>query len=73
MFAGKAHPADEPGRYFIHEVLNFCNDHKIGGHVAFLEDYDMHMAKYLVQGVDIWLNTPGLRLRPAEPADKKLR
>ncbi len=58
IFAGKAHPADEPGRYFIHEVLNFCQDHKLGGQVAFLEDYDMHMAKFLVQGVDIWLNTP---------------
>jgi len=58
IFAGKAHPADEPGRYFIHEVLNFCHDHKLGGRVAFLEDYEMHMAKFLVQGVDIWLNTP---------------
>ncbi len=58
VFAGKAHPADEPGRYFIHEVLTFCHDHKLGGHIAFLEDYDMHMAKYLVQGVDVWLNTP---------------
>jgi glycogen phosphorylase len=58
VFAGKAHPADEPGRFFIHEVMNFCNDHKLGGHVAFLEDYEMHMAKFLVQGVDIWLNTP---------------
>ncbi|HET9867467.1 MAG TPA: alpha-glucan family phosphorylase, partial [Nitrospira sp.] len=58
VFAGKAHPADEPGRYFIHEVMNFCHDHKLGGYVAFLEDYEMHMAKYLVQGVDIWLNTP---------------
>lgn len=58
VFAGKAHPADEPGRYFIHEVMAFCNDHKLGGHVAFLEDYDMHMAKFLVQGVDVWLNTP---------------
>jgi starch phosphorylase len=58
IFAGKAHPADEPGRYFIHEVLTFCHDHKLGGQVAFLEDYDMHMAKFLVQGVDIWLNTP---------------
>ena len=58
VFAGKAHPADEPGRYFIHEVVAFCHDHKLGGHIAFLEDYEMHMAKYLVQGVDIWLNTP---------------
>jgi len=58
IFAGKAHPADEPGRYFIHEVMSYCQDHKLGGQVAFLEDYEMHMAKYLVQGVDIWLNTP---------------
>ena len=58
IFAGKAHPADEAGRYFIHEVMTFCHDHKLGGHIAFLEDYEMHMAKYLVQGVDIWLNTP---------------
>jgi starch phosphorylase len=58
VFAGKAHPADEPGRFFIHEVLSFCHDHKLGGHVAFIEDYDMHMAKFLVQGVDVWLNTP---------------
>lgn len=58
IFAGKAHPADEPGRQFIHQVYTFCKDHDIGGHVAFLEDYDMHMAKYLVWGVDVWLNTP---------------
>jgi glycogen phosphorylase len=58
IFAGKAHPADEPGRRFIHEVYGFCKDHGMGGHIAFLEDYDMHVAKYLVQGVDIWLNTP---------------
>jgi starch phosphorylase len=58
VFAGKAHPADEPGRQFIHQVYAYCKDHDIGGHVAFLEDYDMHMAKYLVWGVDVWLNTP---------------
>ena len=71
VFAGKAHPADEPGRYFIHEVLNYCNDHKIGGHVAFLEDYDMHMAKYLVQGVDIWLNTPRAPLEASGTSGQK--
>jgi starch phosphorylase len=58
IFAGKAHPADDPGRGFIHQVYNFCLDQGLAGHVAFLEDYDMHMAKYLVQGVDVWLNTP---------------
>jgi starch phosphorylase len=58
VFAGKAHPADEPGREFIRQVYSFCKDHQFGGHLAFLEDYDMHMAKFLVQGVDVWLNTP---------------
>jgi glycogen phosphorylase len=58
VFAGKAHPADDPGRHFIHQVHTFCRDHGLGGHIAFLEDYDMHMAKFLVQGVDVWLNTP---------------
>ncbi len=58
VFAGKAHPADEPGRQFIQQIYAYCKDHDLGGHVAFLEDYDMHMAKYLVWGVDVWLNTP---------------
>lgn len=58
VFAGKAHPADEAGRYFIHQVYTFCKDHRLGGHVAFLKNYDMHLAKFLVQGVDVWLNTP---------------
>jgi starch phosphorylase len=71
VFAGKAHPADEPGRYFIHEVMSMCNDHKIGGHIAFLEDYDMHMAKYLVQGVDIWLNTPRAPLEASGTSGQK--
>jgi glycogen phosphorylase len=71
IFAGKAHPADEPGRYFIHEVVNFCDDHKLGGHVAFLENYDMHMAKFLVQGVDIWLNTPRFPLEASGTSGQK--
>lgn len=58
VFAGKAHPADEPAREFIREVYAYCKDHALGGRLAFLEDYDMHLAKHLVQGVDVWLNTP---------------
>jgi starch phosphorylase len=58
VFAGKAHPADEPGRHFIQQVYNFSKDHGLAGQIAFVEDYDMHMAKFLVQGVDVWLNTP---------------
>lgn len=58
VFAGKAHPADKPGQELIHEVYQFAKDHDFGGHITFLEDYDMHVAKFLVQGVDVWLNNP---------------
>ena len=58
IFAGKAHPADEPGRELIQQIYQFAQSHELGGHIAFIEDYDMHVAKYLVQGVDVWLNNP---------------
>jgi glycogen phosphorylase len=58
VFAGKAHPADEPGKLMIQEVYRAVKDARFGGRLAFLEDYDMNIARYLVQGVDVWLNTP---------------
>jgi starch phosphorylase len=58
IFAGKAHPADEPGKLLIQEVYRKVKDARFGGRMVFLEDYDMDMARYLVQGVDVWLNTP---------------
>lgn len=58
IFAGKSHPADRPGRELIHHIYQFAKTHDLGGHIAFVEDYDMHVAKFLVQGVDVWLNTP---------------
>jgi starch phosphorylase len=58
IFAGKAHPADQLGRELIHHLYQFAKDHNLGGHIAFVEDYDMHVAKFLVQGVDVWLNNP---------------
>lgn len=58
IFAGKAHPADEPGKYLIHQVYSLTKEHDLAGQIAFVEDYDMHVAKFLVQGVDVWLNTP---------------
>jgi starch phosphorylase len=58
VFAGKAHPEDDPGKQLIQSVYNMAKHHRLGGRVAFIEDYDMHMARYLVQGVDVWLNTP---------------
>jgi glycogen phosphorylase len=58
IFAGKAHPADDPGKMLIQEIYTHAKHHELGGRVAFVEDYDMHMARYLVQGVDVWLNNP---------------
>ncbi len=63
IFAGKAHPADEPGKKLIQEVYRFVKQAEAGGRLVFLEDYDMNLARYLIQGVDVWLNTP---LRPNE-------
>ena len=58
IFAGKAHPADDPGKHLIQTIYNIAKSHEWGGRIAFIEDYDMHMGRYLKQGTDIWLNTP---------------
>ena len=58
IFAGKAHPSDEPAKLLIQEVYRHVKDARFGGRLVFLDDYDMDMARYLVQGVDVWLNTP---------------
>jgi starch phosphorylase len=58
IFAGKAHPADEPGKQLIQQVYRQVKRAETGGRLVFLEDYDMNLARYLVQGVDIWMNTP---------------
>jgi starch phosphorylase len=58
IFAGKAHPADEPGKQLIKQVYGVVKQAENGGRLVFLEDYDMNLARYLVQGVDVWLNTP---------------
>lgn len=58
LFAGKSHPADEPGKALIQEVYRKVKLAENGGRIVFLEDYDMNLARYLVQGVDVWMNTP---------------
>jgi len=58
IFAGKAHPADEPGKLLIQDVYRTVKKAESGGRLVFIEDYDMNLARYLVQGVDIWMNTP---------------
>jgi starch phosphorylase len=56
--AGKAHPADEGGKALIQKVIAFARSPQAHGRVVFLPDYEMTLARYLVQGVDVWLNTP---------------
>jgi glycogen phosphorylase len=58
IFAGKAHPADDAGKLLIQQLYREVKRAETGGRLVFLEDYDMNLARYLVQGVDIWMNTP---------------
>src|ERR671919_574799 len=58
VFAGKAHPADHPGKQHLQNIFSYAIDPAFGGHIAFVEDYDLHVAHFLVQGCDVWLNTP---------------
>jgi glycogen phosphorylase len=63
IFAGKAHPRDDAGKELIRQIAGLARQPELGRHLVFLEDYDMAVARKLVQGVDVWLNTP---LRPQE-------
>jgi glycogen phosphorylase len=58
IFAGKAHPADRPGQELIQHIFELSTSDAFRGKVIFLENYDMRMGRMLVQGVDVWLNTP---------------
>jgi len=58
IFAGKAHPADEPGKRLIQNIANLRHDPRFANRVAFIEDYDINVCRHLIQGVDVWLNTP---------------
>lgn len=58
IFAGKAHPADEQGQELLARIYRVAEDPAFGGRIAFLEDYEMHVAHHVVAGVDLWLNNP---------------
>jgi starch phosphorylase len=58
IFAGKAHPQDKPGKELIRSIVHEMRDPKLRGKVVFIEDYDMRIARAMVSGVDVWLNTP---------------
>jgi starch phosphorylase len=58
VFAGKAHPADDPGKRVLQKVYKAAGDPQMGGRIAFFEDYGEQYAQYMVHGVDVWLNNP---------------
>jgi starch phosphorylase len=63
VFSGKAHPRDSLGKEFIKEIIHTSRDERLRKKIVFIEDYDINVARYMVQGVDIWLNNP---IRPKE-------
>jgi starch phosphorylase len=71
IFAGKAHPSDTPGKEVLQAVYAFTRDPSLEGRVAFLEDYDMHVAHRLVQGVDLWMNLPRVPLEASGTSGMK--
>jgi glycogen phosphorylase len=58
VFAGKAHPGDEPGKRMLQDIMRFMHDPQFTDKLVFIEDYDINLGRQLVQGVDVWLNNP---------------
>jgi starch phosphorylase len=58
VFAGKAHPSDDPAKHLMQDIYRLLKRAEFGGRIAFIEDYDINVGRHLVQGVDVWLNTP---------------
>ena len=71
IMAGKAHPADRPGQQLIQHIYMLSQEHDLHGRVAFLENYDMRVGAMLVQGVDVWLNTPRKPLEASGTSGEK--
>jgi len=58
IFAGKAHPHDMPGKDIIRDIMHFAEKYDVTSRIVFIENYDMTVARYLISGADVWLNTP---------------
>jgi starch phosphorylase len=72
VFAGKAHPQDEPGKQVLQQVARLSRDKRFLGKVVFVEDYDIKTCRHLVQGVDVWLNTPRRPLEASGTSGQKV-
>ncbi len=72
IFAGKAHPADEPGKQLIKKIDNLRHDPRFAGRIVFIEDYDINVGRHLTQGVDVWLNNPRRPLEASGTSGQKV-
>jgi starch phosphorylase len=72
VFAGKSHPHDQPGKAVLQQVAQLMRDSRFAGKVIFIEDYDINMGRLLVQGVDVWLNTPRRPLEACGTSGQKV-
>lgn len=72
IFAGKAHPADEPGKKLIQKIANLRHEPQFSGRIVFIEDYDINVGRHLVQGVDVWLNNPRRPLEASGTSGQKV-
>jgi len=72
VFAGKAHPLDEPGKRVLQQIAELMRDPEFGERFVFVEDYDINVGRYLVQGVDVWLNNPRRPLEASGTSGQKV-
>lgn len=72
VFAGKAHPRDEPGKRVLQQIAQLMRDSKLGDKFVFVEDYDVNVGRFFVQGVDVWLNNPRRPLEASGTSGQKV-
>jgi starch phosphorylase len=72
LFAGKAHPHDEPGKRVLQQIAQMMRDSKFANKFVFVEDYDINVGRFLVQGVDVWLNNPRRPLEASGTSGQKV-
>jgi len=72
VFAGKAHPMDEPGKRVLQQIAELTRDSKVGERFVFVEDYDINVGRFFVQGVDVWLNNPRRPLEASGTSGQKV-
>jgi starch phosphorylase len=72
VFAGKAHPRDDPGKRVLQEIVQLMHDRKFADNFVFVEDYDINVGRHFVQGVDVWLNNPRRPLEASGTSGQKV-